>query len=213
MISVLIVDDMSLLRDSFKMIIETDKEISVVGLASNGMEALQKFVELLPDVVLMDLSMPIYSGLDAIKDIKNIKKSSKILVLSVEDDEKSIYTAFNNGADGYVFKNIKASDLIDIIKKIHNGESFFKDEAFCFVKNEIENISLNNNAELTNREREVFKLVSMGLTNEQIALCLGISCGRIKNIVADLISKFMVQNRTQLAIIALKGVENGYKNI
>lgn len=204
MIKVLIVDDMELLRDSFKMIIETDDELSVIGTSSNGMEALHMYVDLNPDIVLMDLNMPVYSGFDSIKDIKNINKDSKILVLTVEDEESSIYKAFSYGADGYIFKSIGGKDLLEIIKKTYSGEKFIMEKAFCFADIEVEYAVQNMGGELTQREKEVFKLVSLGLTNEQIASRLGISSGRIKNVVADLISKFMVQNRTQLAIIAIK---------
>lgn len=205
MLKVMIVDDMNLLRDSFKMVLEKDKNISVVGLAQNGIEAFRLYTELIPDVVLMDLNMPVYSGFEAIKDIKTFNNRSKILVLTVDEDEQSMYNAFRNGADGYILKNIKAADLLDVIKKTYLGEEFVKENAFC-CKTPYGQITekKEKSSDLTSREQEVFDLISLGLTNEQIAENLHISTGRTKNIVAELISKFMVQNRTQLAIVSIK---------
>lgn len=209
MISILIVDDMKLLRETLKFIFEKDEEFNVIGTAENGIQAVEMYINLSPDIVLMDLNMPIYSGYEAIKDIKKINKNSKILVLTVEGDDKSIYQAFVNGADGYVLKDIGAKDLFEVIKNTYNGEKYAIDCAFYYGNEQINGLSFDNvdrkeSKELTSREREVLKLLITGLTNEEIAEILGISTGRTKNIVADLIAKCMVKNRTQLAVTAVK---------
>lgn len=213
MINVLIVDDMKLLRESLKLVIGKDERFYVIGTAGNGLEALDIYAKYQPDLVLMDLNMPIYSGHEAIRDIKKINENAKIIVLSVEGDEANIYKAFANGADGYVLKDIEPDDLFEIIQKTFEGKIHAIDNAFSLGSNYIPDINIgiihnhqNEKQELTLREKEVLKLVSLGLTNEEIAGVLGISTGRTKNIVADLIAKCMVKNRTQLAVIAVKRI-------
>lgn len=197
MISILIVDDMKLLRESLKFVFEKDDEFKVVGSAENGIQAVEMYIELLPDVVLMDLNMPIYSGYEAIKDIKKLNGDSKILVLTVEDDDKSIYQAFINGADGSILKDIGADDLFEVIKTTYFGKKYVVDCAFYFGNEQVKDLDMGifkkeELREFTIREKEVLNLLVTGLTNEEIAVILGISTGRTKNIVADLIAKCMV---------------------
>lgn len=210
MIKVLIVDDMIILRESLKMAINQDSDLTVVGCAGNGKEAVEMSRELEPDVILMDLNMPVYSGHDAIVDIKKDNPYIKILVLSVEGDEKNITSAFKNGADGYVLKDIAPDELFAVMKKAFAGEKYVHDYAFYMGK---EMIKIKKNSfgtdifiklEFTDREKEVLELVMQGMTNVEIADCLGLSAGRARNIVTELISKYMVKNRTQLAVMAVK---------
>lgn len=210
MINVLIADDMKILRECLRMVINQYIEFKVVGCAENGKEAVEMTMEQKPDVVLMDLNMPIYSGHDAIRDIKAINKDIKILVLSVEGDERNITMAFKNGADGYVLKDIAPEELSTVMKKVYKGEKYALENAFS-IGQEIVKIYKNPSeadiylrVEFTEREKEVLELVMSGMTNEEIASSLGLSVGRARNIVADLISKCMVKNRTQLAVMGVK---------
>lgn len=210
MIKVLIVDDMIILRECLRMAISQDSDLTVVGCAGDGKEAVEMSKELQPDVILMDLNMPVYSGYDAIIDIKKGNPYIKILVLSVEGDEKNIASAFRNGADGYVLKDIAPDDLFVVMKKAFAGEKYVHDYAFYMGK---EMVKIKNNSlesyiyiklEFTDREKDVLELVIQGMTNVEIAEHLGISAGRARNIVTELISKYMVKNRTQLAVMAVK---------
>lgn len=210
MINVLIVDDMIILRECLKMAICQDEEFRVVGCGGDGKEAVMLCKELQPDIILMDLNMPIYSGHDAIIDIKKFGFRTNILVLSSEGDEKNIATAFKNGADGYVLKDIEPNELFMVMKKAFAGEKYIHEcafylgqEAISFRKNSV-HLDTHWNVEITGREKDVMDLVMQGMTNEEIGECLGLSAGRAKNIVAELISKFMLKNRTQLAVMSMK---------
>lgn len=210
MIKVLIVDDMKILRECLKMVINQDADLEVIGDANHGKEAVEMSRINRPDVILMDLNMPVYSGYDAIKDIKKDDPTIKILVLSVETEEQNITTAFANGADGYVLKDITPEELAIVIKKAFHGEKYVHECGFSMGQKVI-NLNQKNLEEseyfkidFTEREKEVIYLVMEGMTNEEIAEELGISTGRARNIVADLISKCMVKNRTQLAVIIAK---------
>ena len=209
-IRVLIVDDMKILRDCLRMVVNQDEDLEVIGEAGDGKEAVKISLLHHPDVVLMDLKMPVYSGYHAILDIKAYDPSIKILVLSTEENEKNITTAFVNGADGYVLKDIAADELKMLIKKVFYGEKYVHECGFCIG---LETMKINQSSlaatnilrfDFTERESEVLELVMDGMTNEEIAGKLGISTGRARNIVTDLISKCMVKNRTQLAVIIAK---------
>lgn len=204
MVNVLIVDDMIILSECLRIAINQDPELNVVGCAADGKAAVEMSIELEPDIILMDLNMPVYSGNDAIIDIKRTKPYIKILVLSVDVSEKSITQAFINGADGYVQKNIAPKELIITIKKAVAGEKYIQDFAFHINRESANFIEPNVSAkvEITDREMEVLELVMQGMTNDEIADYVGISSGRARNIVTNLITKYMVKNRTQLAVMA-----------
>lgn len=211
MIKVLIVDDMKILRECLKLALESERKFEVVGCAGNGHEAIEFSVTYNPDVILMDLNMPICSGQEAIKAIKAVNKKVKILVLSSDDNGKSMKTAFRNGADGYVLKDIGSDELYQAIISAYNGRKYITLSAFsCGADLEIigaegdEIECPDYHIKLTSRERDVLSLIVEGMTNEEIAETLAISAGRARNIVTDLITKYMVNNRTQLAVIAVK---------
>lgn len=210
MIKVLIVDDMIILRECLRLAISQENEFQVVGCAANGKEAVEMNRKLNPDIILMDLNMPVYSGHEAILRIRKDYKACKILVLTVEGDEKNVTEAFKNGADGYVLKDIAPDELFQVMKKAYLEEKYIADNSFCVSKDNYVvdktfcTQDIPYKIELTERERSVLELVMEGMTNEEIADHIGVSVGRARNIVGDLISKFMVKNRTQLAVIAVK---------
>lgn len=206
-IKVLIVDDMVILRECLKLVIGQDTELEVVACAGDGREAVNMCLEFKPDVILMDLNMPVYSGHDAIVEIKKLNTDTKILVLSVDGDERNVATALKNGADGYVLKDILPEELFSVIKKAFAGEKYIHEFAFYIKREEVSTTFSTRygqySVELTEREKEVLDLVVQGMTNEEIGEAIGMSAGRARNIVAELISKFMVKNRTQLAVMAV----------
>ncbi len=209
MIDVLIVDDMKILRESLKLAISRMEGIHVMGCAANGKEAVQMAKALKPSVILMDLNMPIYSGYEAILEIKAHDPRIKILVLTVEDSEQHMTRAFINGADGYVLKDINVEELANAIHRAAKNEKYVAQHAFYMTAygRTSEHPAVREEPEsyaLTKREKEVIALVVEGYTNEEIADQLGISVGRARNIVTDLISKYYVKNRTQLAVAAIK---------
>ena len=215
MVKILIVDDMIVARECMKMIIEKNSDFDVVGCACNGLEAIEMCEKYKPDIILMDDIMPKLNGIEAIIKIKEKNKKVKILVLSSIGDEDNIINSIKNGADGYALKNIEVEELILAIKCINKGLSFVHKNVYSInmsnnmgeyskIKSEKEQNTKNIYNELTNREKSVLELVAEGMSNEEIALVLKISEGRVRNVVSSLISKFMLNSRTQLAITAVK---------
>ncbi|KZL92297.1 response regulator transcription factor [Clostridium magnum] len=215
MIKILLVDDMRIVRECLKMIIEKNSDFEVVGSACNGLEAIEMCKKCKPDVILMDVIMPELNGIDAIMKIREENKKVKILVLSSIGDEDNIMKSIKNGADGYVLKDIGAEELILAIQCINKGLSFVHKNAYSInISNNSDKMNKINSEkqikinsifnELTNREKSVLELVAEGMSNEEIAVALNISEGRVRNVVSILISKFMLNSRTQLAVTAVK---------
>ncbi len=124
-IRVLIVDDHALIRDGLKALLRSVNEIQITGEASNGLEAIEKVKSARPDVVLMDIRMPKMNGLEALKEIKKISGKTKVILLSTEVSEEYINEAINNGAQGYLPKNIKKTRLVEAILRVYHGEDYF----------------------------------------------------------------------------------------
>lgn len=215
MIKILVVDDIRITRECIKMAIEKNSDFEVVGCACNGLEAIEMCKKYKPNIVLMDTIMPELNGIEAIIKIKEQNEKIKILVLSLKGGEANIINSIRNGADAYVLKDIGVEELILAIKCINKGLSF--------VHKNVYNVNVLNNAnhsekigwekqqkinnvynDLTKREKSVLELVAEGRSNEEIAAVLNISEGRVRNVVSSLISKFMINNRTQLAVTAVK---------
>lgn len=215
MIKILIVDDMRIVRECIKMIIEKNSDFQVIGCACNGVEAIEMCEKYKPDVILMDVIMPELNGIDALVRIKEQDKKVKILMLSSIGDEANVIKSIKNGADGYVLKDIGIEELILAIECINKGLSFVHKNAYSIsvLNNTSDSNNINSEKqqkmndiynELTNREKSVLELVAEGMANEEIAEVLSISEGRVRNVVSSLISKFMLSSRTQLAITAVK---------
>ena len=211
MIKALIVDDHSIIRNSFKLIIEQDKDIEVVGLASNGLEAFEACEQLSPDIVLMDIRMPVCNGVEGTKLIKEKFGSIKILVVSTFDDAEYVNEAIKNGADSYILKDVKDEELVGIIKstvsgyKVVNHNVFEKIKANADSKMEISFAkpeTLKSN--LTKRQEEIIKLIIDGKSNKEIALALNITEGTVRNMVSTLLLKYNLQDRTQIAVFGIK---------
>lgn len=211
-IKILIVDDIRIIRECIKVAIEKNSDFEVVGCTCNGVEAIEMCKKYKPDIILMDIIMPELNGIETIIKIRGENKKVKILVLSLRGGEDNIINSIKNGADGYVPKDIGVEELILAIKCINKG--------LRFVHTNVYNVNILNNTnkidlekkqminsiynELTKREKSVLELVVEGRSNEEIATVLNISEGRVRNVVSILISKFMLNNRTQLAVTAVK---------
>ncbi|MCX7920822.1 MAG: response regulator transcription factor [Clostridia bacterium] len=212
MIRVLIVDDSAILRNALKTIVEQDKEIKVVGLASNGKEAVSICESISPDIVLMDIRMPLLNGVEGTKIIKSKNNAIKVLILTTFDDHEYISEAINSGADGYVLKDIRDEDLITAIKSTINGFSILQHSVFKSLKinqsvqNEKRNKYeiINEEYNLTSREQEIIKLIVDGCSNKEIASCLNIAEGTVRNIISNILLKLDLSDRTQLAVFAIK---------
>ncbi len=193
---------------------EQEPEFRIVGFAKNGFEALEICESMVPDIVLMDIRMPICNGVEGTKLIKEKYKLTKVLVLTTFDDREYIEEAIRNGADGYILKDINDKDLITAIKSTASGFSIIQGSVFQTLKNQIKPPieekqdqpqglqSLEGN--LTDRERDIVGLIIDGLSNKEIAVNLEISEGTVRNTISSILAKLNLSDRTQLAVFAIK---------
>lgn len=212
-IKVLIADDIMILRQGLKAVLEQNKQIQVVALAENGREAFEKCAVFKPDVVLMDMRMPDYDGAFGIRCIKEKHPDIKVLVLTTFDDEETIERAVNSGADGYILKEMEDEKIIASIKSVHDGISVFGNGVYKVMRSQIQernnNIKQqkdlhNLNIHLTSRERDILKLVAGGYDNKEIAAALCLAEGTVRNQISKLLEKLNLKDRTQLAVYAVK---------
>lgn len=201
MIKVLLVDDQQILAEGIKSVLETSHEITVVGIASDGARAVEMVTEERPDVVLMDIRMPNMNGVVATKKIKEIDESIKIIILTTFDDSDYILSAINNGASGYLLKDIGATALIDAVKNAHAGDTILPakiakkiTETAVMISSDKE-YKLKKTFNLSEREVEIALMLYDGFTNRQIASALKLSDGTARNYISAIYLKLGVDGR------------------
>ena len=206
MIRVLLVDDQSLLRTGFRMILGGEPDIEVVGEAADGQEAVALTDTLLPHVVLMDLRMPILDGVEATRQITSTHADVRVVVLTTFDLDEYVYASLQAGASAFLLKDAKEDQLIAAIRIAAEGGSLFSPAVTQrlisrFVAPEPARAT-KEIPSLTQREREVWKLVARGLSNAEIAADLVISEHTTKTHVASLLQKLRVRSRVQAVVLA-----------
>jgi DNA-binding NarL/FixJ family response regulator len=211
MIKVMIVDDQKIFKEGLRMILNQDNEIDVVGLCENGQEAVDLVSLYNPDIILMDIQMPIMNGVDAVKYIKENNKEIDIIMLTTFHDDKYIYDAIKNGASGYLLKDTSVETIISAIKIVYHGGALINPEVTKILLNQFTKLANNNGVEtdvilktLTNREVEISKLISEGMNNKEISKRLFLSEGTVKNHLTRILQKLELRDRTQLAIFIIK---------
>lgn len=205
---IIIVDDDGIIRDSLSLIIGMEEDMEVVAVCSNGEDGFKKSMELNPDIVLMDVRMPIMDGISATKLIKESIKDIDILVLTTFKDDEYIKECLKYGASGYVLKNQRAESIIESIRTIYNGNMVL-DKALV---DDIPNIFKKDKTfickdDLCEREMEILRLIGNGFNNKEISGKLYLSEGTIRNYVTKLLEKLDMRDRTQLAIYYVKNYE------
>ncbi len=207
-IRVFIVDDHELFRQGVAAILSRNPDIDVVGEADNGKIAVQKYRELRPDVVLMDINMPIYDGLSATRDIKMMDPTAKILILTVSDTEQTLFDAIKSGASGYVLKNASPISVVESVRRISSGEPVIPSNLAMQIITEFSKPMEHGISEhidqLTEREVEVLRQLSTGATNREIAKVLYISENTVRNHVRNILEKLHLSNRVQAAAFAVR---------
>jgi len=208
-IRVVIVDDHELFRQGVSAILNRSMDIEVVAEAENGQIAVKKCRELLPDVVLMDINMPICDGLEATRQIKRELPYIKILILTVSDSEAMLFEAIKSGASGYVLKNASPTVVMDSLKRVHAGEPVIPGNLAMQIISEfskpVDRTIRQQVDELTERELEVLRHLSTGASNREIAHALYISENTVRNHVRNILEKLHLSNRVQAAVYAVRG--------
>ena len=211
MIKVLLADDQLLFREGIKKILEHDEEIKVVGCAENGKEAFKLCEQFSPDVVLMDIEMPGCDGVEGTRLIKSKCKRTKVVMLTVFNDDEKIQNALNYGADGYMLKDINQEKLILTVKSVAAGLGVMHKDTYSNIIKKVNShtkISILENKglklDLSNRELSVIKLIVEGKSNSEIANIIYLTEGSVRNIISGILKKLNLKDRTQLAILAVK---------
>jgi len=197
-IRVLIVDDHAIVQQGIAAIIDEESDLTVIGRAMDGIEAIERFRQEQPDVTLMDLRMPRMGGVEAITAICAEFNTARIIVLTTYDGDEDIYRGLRSGAKGYLLKDSKPSELRTAIRAVHNGQQYIPPNVGAKL------VERMTNPELTDRELEVLQLVAQGMSNLEISTALGITEGTVKSNMNRILSKLGVKDRTQATIIALK---------
>jgi DNA-binding NarL/FixJ family response regulator len=190
------------------MILEADPELEVVGLAYDGSEALELIPKAKPDLVLMDLKMPVMNGIHATREIKKRHPEIKVLVLTTFGEDEWVFDAVRSGADGYLLKGTPRDKLVAAVKGTAAGEAYIDPEVGGKLLAQVaRNSTLSETtvtADLSERELEVLKLLAGGLTNAEIAERLFLTRGTVRNYVSAILNKLNVEDRTQAAILAIR---------
>ena len=205
-LKIVIVDDDALIREGIEIILETEDGFDVVGTATNGEEAFKLCKKLTPDVVLMDIRMPVMDGVLGTKRIKDHFKDIKVIILTTFKDEAYIKEAMKNGAEGYILKNQSSDSIIESIKAVMKGNIVLEKEVAHALSGMLkEDKKKGQDADkFSTREFEVLKLIAEGLSNREIAQKLFLSEGTVRNYITSLLEKLALRDRTQLAIYFLK---------
>ncbi len=210
-IRVLIVDDHALFRRGLVMVLEQEKDIELVGEAGDGHEAIQIAQESMPDVVLMDVRMPRRGGIEATQAIKEAAPHTKILMLTISDEEADLYDAIKAGANGYLLKEIPIDEVAAAIRRVYGGESTISPSMASKLMSEFATMVKKSDEKpvaaqprLTDREMEVLKLVAKGKNNRDIAKDLFISENTVKNHIRNILEKLHLHSRMQAVVYAVR---------
>jgi DNA-binding NarL/FixJ family response regulator len=210
---VLIADDQALVRAGFRMILDSQEDIRVVGEARDGEEALSQQRCLRPDVVLMDIRMPRSSGIEACRAMKEVVPSAKIVILTISDEEEDLFEAIRAGASGYLLKDIPLDEVAETVRAVHGGQSLINPSMAGKLLHEFAALARRGEEErveqipaprLTDREMQVLKLVARGMNNRDIGKELFISDNTVKNHVRNILEKLQIHSRMEAVMVAVR---------
>lgn len=213
-LKIVLAEDHTILREGLRALLSADPGFEIIGEAQNGREAVRCVERLEPDLLLMDLSMPRMSGMDAIREIKNRYPDIKIIALTVHKTEEYLLTTLKAGADGYVLKDATHEELVMAIKNVMSGKSYLSPGVSekvieGYLEGRESNRSLSPWETLSQREREVLKLIAEGFKNKEIAEDLCISLKTVEKHRANLMKKLDLHNAAALTVYAVqKGLVN-----
>ena len=204
-IRVLVVDDHALLRDGIRALLALHDDIEVVGEAAEGREAIDKVRQFSPDVVLMDIAMPLMDGLEATRRIHKENPKAKVLILTQHDNREYMLSSIKAGVAGFVPKRAVASELVSAIRVVHQGDSYlYPSIARVLIGDYLQQVEQDPYDSLTNREREVLKLVAEAHTSREIADLLCVSVKTVLGHRTKIMEKLDIHNRTELVKYAIR---------
>ncbi len=207
---ILLVDDHILFRKGVGAVLASHSEIQVVGEAADGLEAIERARETVPDIILMDVNMPRCSGLEAVKTIKAEMPHVRIIMLTVSENDYDLFTAIKNGADGYLLKNLEPAQLFEMLDCARRGDAAVSPSLAAKILTEFRRPNKESNQgngahnDLTAREIQVLELIVQGQTNREIATALSIAEDTVKIHLRNILEKLHLQNRIQAAVYAVR---------
>lgn len=206
MIRVLIADDHKMVREGLRRILEFDGEIQVIDEADNGEECIKKIRSSKPDIVLLDINMPVMNGIEALQEIRNKKLKTKVIILTVHNEIEYLLRAVDIGIDGYVLKDSDAHELIRAVTSVYEGDKFIQPSLIPLLNSKLiaRDLDAERLEQLSKREIEVLKLVAVGMFNKEIGVELGISERTVKNHLSSIFKKIDSSDRTQAAVFAIR---------
>lgn len=210
-IRIIIADDHELFRRGLRMVLEDDDTIEVAGEAGDGEKALELARDEVPDVVVMDVRMPALSGIEATRQIKDELPHTKILMLTISDEEDDLYQAIKAGANGYLLKEISIDEIASAVRSVQNGQSLISPSMASKLLNEFATMIKKEEEKqqvpaprLTPREMEVLQHVAQGMNNREIAKSLFISENTVKNHVRNILEKLHLHSRMEAVVYAVR---------
>lgn len=209
-IRVLLADDQALFREGLETLLSVHKDIEIVGQASNGQEAVDLALKLRPNVILMDMQMPVLNGVGATRRLKGSLPECRVIVLTTFDDKETIFDALRAGAVGYLLKDVDSAQLAESVRRTARGESILDPSVAAKVVAEFSRVSSlvgGTSSEilpdpLSEREIELLRLIASGMSNKEIGETLFITEGTVKNHITHILGKLSVRDRTQAALKA-----------
>lgn len=210
-IRLLLVDDQRLMREGLRTLLELEEDLEIQGEAGNGQEALELYAALKPDVVLMDIRMPVMDGVQATRELCARYASARVIILTTFDDDEYVFEGLRAGALGYLLKDVSGEELSEAIRTVARGGALIQPSITRKVLTEFTRLKAphlypdgveNLIDPLSEREQEILRLLGQGLTNRQISERLFLAEGTVKNYVSGILQKLGVQDRTQAALRA-----------
>ncbi len=205
---ILLCDDQAVIRDGLEMLLNLEKDFQVIGTAQDGAEAVELATQKQPDLILMDLKMPIMNGIEATRQICVKFPNIKILVLTTYDDDEWVFDAIRAGASGYLLKDTPRQKIVEAIRGTVEGKSFVDPAVAGKLLNQVASKQTQPTSilteKLTERELDVLRLIAKGIPNSEIATQLHLSEGTVRNHVSAILEKLGVSDRTQAAVIAIQ---------
>jgi len=211
-IRVLVVDDHVLFRRGLEMVLDLEPDIELVGEAADGAGAIQQAAELSPDIVLLDVRMPHGTGIEACTGIKEVAPSTRIIMLTISDEEADLYDAIKAGASGYLLKDVSIDEVSAAIRGVADGQSLITPRMASKLLSEFASMIKRTDdrpqqlpaPRLTDRELEVLKLVARGMNNREIAKTLFISENTVKNHIRNILEKLQLHSRMEAVMYAVR---------